>query len=479
MSPRPLALAPLLLPLALLALSLRAPQDPPPESAPATPADPVQDPKPDAPEKPWAAILGPPRGRIPMPRPSVVWLEDVGEARMQAAREQRPLFVTLRCLPCKQCAGFDQAVLGATPQLELLLRQFVTVRLTTVQDLDLRQFPVQGWQDLDLSWWGYFLSPEGRIYGVFGGRDHESDTSRISVAALATAMKRVLAHHYDPRRGKWDVDGPVPKLDGERITPFDLPGWKSWGRRYVDVTKLECLHCHQVAEILRQPALDAKKFDKQRDLEVWPLPENVGLTVARDDGLLVTEVAPAGPAAKAGLQAGDVIGAAGGRQLFSQTDLRAALHRAPRGACEIPILWLRGEELQRGTLVLADSWKRTNIQWRASIADGNIGAQPGFAWPNPASDKERSALGIAPDRMAIKPWFGKEKGYIAQAAGLTNSDVITAVNGKQPNLSGRAFLVWFRLTFDPGDQVTLDVKDPKGKGRKISYLVRNRARTGE
>ena len=60
-----------------------------------------------------------------------------------------------------------------------LLRQFVTVRLTDALQLDLDIFRVEGYQDLDLSWWGYFLSPGGRIYGVFGGRDEVSDKTRI------------------------------------------------------------------------------------------------------------------------------------------------------------------------------------------------------------------------------------------------------------------------------------------------------------
>ena len=68
---------------------------------------------------------------------------------------------------------------------------------------DLRILPMADFQDLDLSWWGYFLSPKGQVYGVFGGRDKVSDETRISAAALANTLRRVLAHHYDPRRPPW------------------------------------------------------------------------------------------------------------------------------------------------------------------------------------------------------------------------------------------------------------------------------------
>jgi hypothetical protein len=242
----------------------------------------------------------------------------------QARRENRPLFVTMRCLPCKQCSAFDKNVLEGGEALDPLLKQFVTVRLTDTQHVDLRLLPMEGFQDLDLSWWGWFLSPEGRVYGVFGGRDHVSDETRISVTALANSLRRVLAHHYDPRRGEWNVDGPAPDLAGEAQTPKQLPGYASWYEKgNTEIKAQACIHCHQVAEILRQPAVDLKQFNKHRDFEVWPLPENVGLTVDRDDGLKVSSVQPGGAADKAGIKPGDELGAAGGRRLFGQADFRS------------------------------------------------------------------------------------------------------------------------------------------------------------
>ena len=114
-----------------------------------------------------------------------------------------------------------------------LLRQFVTVRLTDALQLDLDIFRVEGYQDLDLSWWGYFLSPGGRIYGVFGGRDEVSDQTRISEAALVNTLQRVLAHHYDPRRSCWDIDGPRPDRRAAPRKILSLPGYRSWRDRQV------------------------------------------------------------------------------------------------------------------------------------------------------------------------------------------------------------------------------------------------------
>src|SRR5262245_21534220 len=160
---------------------------------------------------PWKDILGPPQGKLPAAASyTVTWRTNLPEAMAEARAQNRPLFVTFRCLPCKQCSAFDKEVLEGGPDLDPLLTQFITVRLTDASAIDLRIFPVEGFADLDMSWWGWFLSPEGRVYGIFGGRDHVSDATRISKPALIASLLRVLAHHYDPRRTEWNVDGPAP-----------------------------------------------------------------------------------------------------------------------------------------------------------------------------------------------------------------------------------------------------------------------------
>lgn len=175
---------------------------------------------------------------------------------------------------------------------------------------------------------------------------------RISKAALMASFYRVLAHHYDPRRTKWDIDGPAPNLSGASKSPRELPGYEGWLRNsHPEVRKQACLHCHQVNDILRQPAVAARTFDKKRNFEVWPLPENVGLMLERDHGLLVTNVVAGSAADNAGLKAGDVIGAAGGRRCFGQTDFRGVLHRGPRGAGEIEVWWTRGEGGKSGEVM--------------------------------------------------------------------------------------------------------------------------------
>ena len=79
------------------------------------------------------------------------------------------------------------------------------------------------------------------------------------------------------------------------------------------------------------------------------------------------------------------------------------LHRAGRDGARVGVRWLRGEELLAGTLELDGDWRTTDVTWRMSVHDGNIGAHPGFDWAHAASDKERRRNGTPKGSMAIRP----------------------------------------------------------------------------
>lgn len=434
-----------------------APLDSPREQPPGTDA-------------PWAEVLGPSRAEWPAPQDQVIWRGDLAAAVEESEATGRPLFVTLRCLPCDQCSAFDRDVLEGGPELTPLLARFVTVRLVTMRDVDRALLPYVGFQDLDLSWWGYFL--DGRVLlGIYGGRDEVSDATRISVPSLAKTLRRVLDFHYDPRRGAWDVTPPPPAPSWN--LPEEAPGWGPWaarGAKEVDAT--ECLHCHQVNEIVDHGSF-GPDFDKRTDFWRWPFPENAGFALDRDDGLLVNAVAPGGAADAIGLGVGDRLGAAGGRLLFGQADLRGVLHRASTGnePARVPLVWTRDGALRAGVLDLPAGWREVDLGWRKSVAEAGIGANIGFPWPLGVSGRDRRRLGIAEDALAVRAYFPKGPEGAAGEAGLRGHHVIVAVNGETPRVEGRAFLVWFRLRFEPGDEVRLTVLGDDGAAREVVYAA--------
>ena len=408
-------------------------------------------------EPDWTEILGPAESKIPPPSDAAIkWRTEFYTALGEAKATGRPLLVTWRCLPCKQCATFDKDVLEGGPELSPLLKQFITVRMTDAGMLDERFFPYRGYQDLDISWWGYFLSPQGRLYAVFGGKDHVSDTTRISTAAFANTMRRVLDHHYDPRREKWKIDGAKPDLTKPKNRPRELPTFTEFKKGKPWVERQTCTHCHQVNDILNHEAMVKGTFDIKHYTQAWPLPENVGIVVGRDHGLRVRRVEPGSPAAKAGLAPGDELAMAAGRKLFGQADFRGALHRAGYGPSEIDIAWRRGDAIRFGKLTTAADWKAGQNSWRKSVYEGIIGPHLGF-FPlhGPRNGK---------GSMSFRPFMGqgaKQKNNKWYPSGLRPGMEIVEVNGRDDDWDSREFIAWFRLNHKPGDEVKIKTRAGK------------------
>ncbi|MFT5126824.1 MAG: serine protease Do [Rhodothermales bacterium] len=413
--------------------------------------------------RPWPEIVGPTHAKLPAASPfKVTWRSDLKSALVEAQKGKKPLFVTWRCLPCKQCADFDKRVLDGSPALTPLLDRFVTVRMTDASQLDARIFPYTEYQDLDLSWWGYFLSPEGRLYGIFGGKDHVSDSTRISEEALVNSLTRILEHHYDPRRQSWDVDGPTPNFREAASTPKSQAGFAEFASDRPWLGKQACLHCHQVRDIQNGIALANNSFNLKAFSQPWPLPENVGITLDRDHGLRVHRVAAGSPAERLGIRAGDELAMANEKKLFGQADFRGVLHRAPLGTAKVTVGWLRKGLYARGILALADDWRKTEISWRKSVYDGVVGEWIGF-FPNRGPSQGRGRLSVRPymgrgNKAKENPWWPE---------GLRPNMEVVAINGRRDDWNSRELLTWFKLNHKKGDRVTIEVKGGKTFSRRL------------
>src|SRR5262245_10906674 len=193
-----------------------------------------------------------------------------------------------------------------------------------MRDLNLDLFDF----DYDLTWMGFFVDPQWRVLGRYGGRDADSAESRVSLAGLRYAMQRALDKN---RAGK---AGPAPKLDKPR-TVMDFAAAK-------DLPEKSCVRCHEVYDVRRRTLLAAKKWSMD-ELWVYPPPGNVGLTLSRDEGDLIQRVGSGSAAAKAGLRKGDRLLSVGPSSIASFADLQYALHRAPvKGT--LAVTWARDGE---------------------------------------------------------------------------------------------------------------------------------------
>lgn len=415
----------------------------------------------------WRTILGESEGAIPGdPGGKVTWRNDFPAALDEARSSGKPLLVTWRCLPCEQCAEFDKEILEGSDSLDPLLRRFVTVRLTDAGLLDERFFPYKTHQDLDLSWWAYFLSSSGDLYGVFGGKDHVSENTRISEAAFVNSLKRILAHHYDPRRKTWGIDLAMGSTSKAKSVPADSRGYELLVKKRPGMTKPHrehgsCIHCHQVGDMLTMEALDSGSFSVKQLTRQWPLPENAGILLNRDDGLLVQHIESDSPASKAGLRAGDRLAMANGTKLFGQADFRGVLHRTDFGSDSVDIAWHRGDEVHFGTLQLEDGWRETRNSWRKTVCDGVFGPGMGFfPLKGPQSGKGKG--------LSVKPWMGPDaKKRPVYQTGLRPNMEIVAIDDLTEDTETRELLAWFRLNHKPGDEVVFTVRG----GRKFRFVL--------
>ena len=412
----------------------------------------------------WKQVLGEAKGEVPAPSfDSVVWRTDPEAAMAEAADRGLPLLVTWRCIPCKQCAAFDKNVLEGSPSLTPLLRRYVTVRMTDAAALDERYFPYRSHQDLDLSWWAYLLSPEGELYGVFGGKDHVSDATRISEQAFVNTLDRVLKHHYDPRRSSWGIDRKPAKGGDRRKGPKDSGSYARYSEDRPWMAQQSCMHCHQVGDLLHIESMDAGTFEVHQLTQPWPLPENIGLEIDRDHGLNVTSVRTGSPADQAGLKVGDLLGMANQVRLFGQADLRGVLHRMDFGAANLKLAWERDGELQVATLVLSERWRETENRWRKTVYDGVYGPRMGFfpiKGPNQGKGK-----------MSFKPFMGKKaQESPLWSVGLRPQMEIVEINGRAEDWNRRELLGGFRLNHRVGDEVVLRVRQG-GKESEVRFTV--------
>ena len=305
------------------------------------------------------------------------------------------------------------------------------MRLTRITGADLNVFDF----DYDLTWAVFFLSADQKIYGRYGGRDARHPDERLSLPGLRYAMQAALAAHRQ--------NGGRPAAPAEKpLRVEDFPAAK--GRRG------ECIHCHQVYEYRRAADKEAGRW-KREDLWVYPLPENVGLTLEVDVGNRVQAVAPGSPAARLGLRPGDLVQSINGIAVTSFADAQYGLHRAPAKG-QTPITWLRDGKPMSGQLELAEGWRKTNLTWRTSLLD----VLPSLSlYGEDLTPAQKKALGLSAKRLA----FQQDKVVHAdmRKAGVQPGDIIIGINNEALEMSMLEFLGHVRRNYLVGDAITLNL----------------------
>src|SRR5262249_6329754 len=279
--------------------------------------------------------------------------------------------------------------------------------------------------DYDLTWAGFFLSADEKVYGRYGSRDADSADSRVSLQGLRYAMLSALERHRRDSEAR-PPPPPPPPPPSARTGRQTVEQCRST-RRLPDNA---CVHCHQVYDLRREDKQAAGTWSLA-DVWVYPLPENVGLTLDVDRGDRVKAVAADSAAARAGLRAGDRLLSLGGLPVASIADAQYGLHRAPARR-RVAVRWERSGAEHSAKLELAEGWRKTDVSWRWSLR----GLDPSPCVRGPDLDAaDRKALGLSPKRLALRQIAFVHAA--AERAGIRPNDAIVGRDGRKVGMTAR------------------------------------------
>jgi serine protease Do len=211
-----------------------------------------------------------------------------------------------------------------------------------------------------------------------------------------------------------------------------------------------CIHCHQAKEVIYN------KLDQEGKWSIdlafrYPLPDNLGLSLEVDRGNIVEEVVPDSPAARAGIQKGDLISTLNRVPVHSFGDAQYALDRAPKKG-SIEVSWNRSGRDLRGKIELPDRWRRTDIGWRPSLQNFVASAQ---VYGKNLNADEKASLGLSAARLAFR-----QKDNVpeqAKKAGVRPGDIIIGVDDRELEMTAYQFLTYVRGNYVKGETLTLNL----------------------
>ncbi len=387
------------------------------------------------------------------------WIyNDYAKAVEEARRLNKPIFVTFRCVPCEDCSSFDAEVAQGNEVIKELARTaFVPVRQVEMKGVDLSLFEF----DFDLNWAAVFVNADGVIYGRYGTQSAEGADAYNSIASLRKAMVRALEFHaeYPGNAQQFAAKKPQPK---PYRTALEMPGLPRKNRYRQQTARDNCIHCHNIHDAQQNAAYANGTFSREM-LYRYPLPENIGLSIQRDDGRIIEAVNPAGVAAKTGLRSGDEILKVNGQPILSIADIQWVLHGLSNAGDQVRIEAKRQVSADATAVVLASiqldsGWKETDISWRGSM--WSLQPRPGF-WAVGVEDSEKSRYGISPEGKGLHVrWInrGIQGGRASYESGLREGDVIVGINGKPLEWNEIEFQSNVRLNMKVGEVIRYQVK---------------------
>jgi hypothetical protein len=375
-----------------------------------------------------------------------------------AKKNNQPVLVVLRCIPCEECVKLDDEMLEANPRFQQLLKSFVRVRIVGTNGLDLSLFEF----DTDQSFAVFIFGPDRTLYGRYGTRsDRKEWESDVSVEGMIAALQESLnIHHNYPNNREWLVGKQPSQPPFARPEEIPVLSTKFTGQLdYQGNVVKSCIHCHMIGEGLREYYRAEKGGIPEKLQFPFPHPKIVGLILDPHQSTTILSVEDNSSAKRAGFQAGDKIVRFGNQAVISMADIQWVLHQASSNGEQIVAIVNRDGKETPLKLGLDGDWKRRDdIAWRSSSwLLRRIGL--GGLFTKPASDEERQQWKIPSNKMAL---VVQHVGAFAphdraKKAGLLKDDVLIAYDGRDDLIRETDLLNYSVNQLSPGSLVKLKV----------------------
>lgn len=374
------------------------------------------------------------------------WIyNDLDRAFRLAEKQDKPVLVVLRCIPCEECVKLDDDLVDNDPVLKPLLQQFVCVRVVGTNGLDLDLFQY----DTDQSFAVFMLNADKTVYGRFGTRSHRTQwLDDVSLEGMAQALSGALELHDNYPANRTQLAG----KRGDSLEFGSPEKFPSLASKYTDKLNYEgdvvksCIHCHQIGEARREYYWHKRESIPEQLLHPYPHPKSLGLILDPTRRATVKAVTPDSPTSHSGLKPNDEIVFMNDQAILSTADVQWVLHRSPGSECKISMTIKRNGELLSLQLQLPNKWRTLDdTSWRASAWQLSRIALGGMRLESPTDSTNMKVI------LQVKS-VGKFGAHAtAMNKGVQKGDLILDVDGRKDLASEASIVDYVNQTKRIGD----------------------------
>lgn len=345
----------------------------------------------------------------------LTWLSSYDEALVKAKKENKPILLQFRCVPCINGREFDAKVVYTEPDSARgkIMQQYVLARISSNTGIDIAKYD----RDWHNSLYYFVINADETIYLRYGGRDGKSASRYLNLDSFQKALKIGLKEHSRYLTNKKLVDSKKTKA----FYPKDI----ALLNKHVIQMK-RCVECHLIADYRLQEKTLAGFLDPIYDFYQSPDINALGIFLDIPQGVVISKAH--GAAANSGLKAGDLITRLNGKCVLTFGDLQYHFNKVNRYAQDLSMTVKRGAKEVECRIALPKEW------WKSELDFRHWSNQPRLYFQaKELSAEEKAKHGLEPDSFASVVEKIEMESLLGGNHQLKVGDIILAVNHVSKN----------------------------------------------